>query len=103
MFQSNLGGKTSEQLDGVVDAMKASSVKIRSLICEKFDDEWDMSAYYIPNHACIWNKIANMQVRCQIMEKDDSIAVVQFEFQENNIDTLMSRVYRLEDLTRLTA
>ena len=103
MFQSNMGAKTPVQLNELVDAMNASNIRIRELVSETDDREWDMEAYYIPNHAAIWNNIPNMKVKCTIMEKDDFIAVVQFEGKDNTLDNLMSRIYRLEDLTLLEA
>ena len=68
-------------------------------ICETTDSndkEFDMSATYVVNHACIHNKPSNIGRECKILVKNDKLALIAFpETREMSHDMF----YRLEDLT----
>lgn len=80
--------------------LKHIGIDEKSLSTDK--NEWDLKTEYIPNHACIWNKIDNIGKRCKIIFKDDKLALVQFKhYTDNeNMKNMLSSTYRLEDLIK---
>lgn len=77
------------------------SMTTKDMVTEDDDSEWDLAASYTPNHAGIWNKITNINEKCRVVQKNNRIALVQFDNDELN-GNLLSRIYRLEDLSKLS-
>lgn len=52
-----------------------------------------------PNHACMWNRINNINRTCAILATDSKLALVAFvgEFVKDSL--VLSNIYRLEDLS----
>ena len=65
----------------------------------KSEIEFDLSKMYCPNHACIWNKIKNIDRKGYIVQKNNELALLVFP---NDMKITLDKFYRLEDLTLTT-
>lgn len=81
-----------EYFDSIVRALKMPEP-------EKDEFEYDMTEKYVPNWACMWNKVTNIGKECIIDVKDDRFAIVAFNNIMRTKDNVISHIYRLEDLT----
>ena len=71
---------------------------------DSLDIEFNINSKYIPNHACIWNNIHNINNPCQIIVKNNKLALVKFDNLIKKDDpelALLRHLYRLEDLSIL--
>jgi hypothetical protein len=106
MYQENI--KYSNYTDNIPEEQKESEFnKLCKIVKEtigitdtldKDTREYDLTKQYIPNWACIWNKIDNINRPCNIVLKNDELAMVVFEKSEK---VRLELFYRLEDLSIL--
>jgi hypothetical protein len=86
-----------EDFRDLVDKWK-ECVKLPEGILDKDNSKWDLNRYYIPVHACIWNKPANIGKKCIIVQKDNEVASVLFK---DDAKMSQDKFYRLRDLERV--
>lgn len=87
-----------EVFEGIVEAFVSTLPPGMYEKMESDTSEYDLSVYYTPNCACIWNKPDSIDKKCVIIAKNDKIAYVLFSGGSLE-DIKMCQIYRLEDLT----
>ena len=98
MYQSILKDITEEDLLQLTSNLEENITHFK---LDEINNEFDMKAIYITNHACIWNKAINIKKKCKILQKNNKIAIVIFEDEELfNTDDILHHMYRLEDLNK---
>ena len=95
MYQAIEKEATEKDFNEVMDVFNEQFKSIHDDIKED-DSEWDMSAEYATNYACIWNLVENVGKQCTIVAKNGKMAIVSFNGEGIS---LQENIYRLEDLT----
>lgn len=62
----------------------------------------DLEKNYTINWACIWNKPKHIGKIISIEAHDSEFAIVNIKGIESTTENLLSRIYRIEDLTEIT-
>lgn len=97
MYQSNTTTYSESDFSELTKIFEETITKFE---LDELHVELDINKTFIPNHACIWNKIDNIDRHCNIMQKNSKLALVMFT-DENEItsSSILEHLYRLEDLT----
>ena len=94
MYQTVDETLTEKDMEGIVQGLENTTGMDINVLCDKDNTEWDLHKIYEPNHATIWNNIANIGRQCIVLQKNDKLAVVQF-IEATEAEPLLPRVYRL--------
>jgi len=97
MFQTKIN-KTEEDFKELIDLFRRE-VSDEYKYMKPDSREWDLSLKYFPSWGCLWNNSDDVMKSCEILMKDDVMALVLFD-GERGIQTndIARHLYRLEDL-----
>lgn len=97
MYQSIASELKEDAFKKLLVAFDINVANIDEVVDNTFDDIWDLRSNYLVKWGCAWNHVNAVNKECIILQKNDKVALVQFEDRGLNHD-VGSRIYRLEDL-----
>lgn len=103
MYQAIDNRLREEDFQELMDAFY-ETITSAGRLSDSDDSEWSITkdgkpTVYTVNWSTIWNKPKNVGKKCIILQKNDKYAITEIEGFDPEGDEILSRIYRLEDLS----